>query len=474
MGKLLWTTEDILAATGGEKICGNTAQVFSGIGIDSRTIDSGEFFVAVAGETHDGHRFLEDVIRRGIQGVLVCRDRIGHLPCRQWADAGIFCAAVENTITALGDLARFNRRRAGISVAAITGSNGKTTTRTMTASVVSQGFPALSTQGNFNNEIGLPLTLFRLEKEHQWAVLEAGMNHTGEIRRLAKICEPDIAVITNIGPAHIGELGSLDAIAMAKAELLEGLRPGGTAILNADDPRLLDLAGETLHRVMLFGLSPAADVRATEIEENAGGTRFILHMNAETIPVFLKIPGRFMVSNALAAAAVGNILGLSPEAVRTGLENFSMASGRMTILETRKDIYLVDDTYNANPASMQAAFQTLQSLRKNHRAILVIGDMFELGEHAAILHRKVGRMAAESGVVRLCVCMAGPHAEDMIAGAQEGGMASDDVFAGTHAEITEYLKNFLEPGDRVLVKGSRGMKMENVLNALREWADTAE
>ncbi len=469
MSRLGWTASDIAAAVGGRRICGNGACSFSGVSIDSRTVHPGDLFVAIRGERHDGHRFIGEVLQKGISGVIVAADQTAELPWRQWASRGIFCMAVDDTTEALGALAAFNRDRAGITVVAITGSNGKTTTRSMTAAVIGRMFRTLSTQGNLNNEIGLPLTLFRLEADHDWAVLELGMNHPGEIRRLARICRPDIGVITNIGAAHLKDLGTIEGVAAAKGELLEEMGAGATAVLNAEDPHCRRLGGSRPFPVLWFGLDRRADIRARSIEAAADGVSFILGFPGTEAPVRLRIPGRFMVMNALAAAASGWAAGIAPEEIVAGVEEFQPVARRMGLIHTRRGITLIDDTYNANPQSMRAAIEALCALRGDRRGILVLGDMFELGASAASLHQQVGEWAADSGISRLCV--SGDFAQDYLDGAVRRGMRVQSMFSGTKAALSEDLKRFLEAGDWVLVKGSRGMAMETVLDDIRNWAD---
>ncbi len=464
-----WTTPEILEATGGELLSGDIKQSFSGISIDSRRITADDLFVAIKGDNQDGHSFTGDVIRQGVCGLIIHKNKADQPPGIECQKKGVVCIKVNDTILALGDLAAFNRKRSNVSVVAITGSNGKTSTRKMTAGVVARCFDTLSTIGNLNNEIGLPLTLLNLNHNHKWAVVELGMNRPGEIRRLAEICSPDVGVITNIGPAHLEGLGSLDAVMHAKGELLEKIKPTGTAILNADDPRLMQLAENTSRDVLLFGLSENAVVRARAKMEKGLGLSFTLVLPAETISVDLKTPAEFMVSNALAAAAVGYRLGLTAKEIKVGLEDFEPVQGRMNILKTRKGINIIDDTYNANPGSMTEAIKTLNSLKGNNRGALVAGDMLELGDHAESLHRKIGSISARSNISRLYVT--GQFAESVAAGARDEDMNSRDIFVGAKDEILEGIKGWLGPGDWILVKGSRGMRMEEIVEKLKAWAD---
>ena len=462
--RILWTTADILEATGGELICGDLNYGFSGISIDSRSILANELFVAIKGEVHDGHSFAEDVIRQGISGLVIDKEKVNDLSVHEWKKNKLICLAVNNTTKALGDLASFHRKRANVPVVAITGSNGKTTTREMTAAVVGQRFATLSSRGNFNNEIGLPLTLLKLNHGHKWAVVELGMNAPGEIARLGEICMPDIGVITNIGPAHLKGVGSIEGVMHAKGELLDKIKAGGTAVLNADDHRVLHLAGKTSANVIFFGIADEATIRAESFIETDRGISFALVLPEETISIDLKTHGTFMVSNALAAASVGYKLGLSAKEIKTGLEDFKPVGGRMNILHTGRGINLIDDTYNANPGSMEAALKTLTTLKKNNRGIFIIGDMFELGKHAEQMHEEIGALAAGSGISMLYAT--GEFAKSVANGAIHGGMESKNIFIGEKKEILDDLPGHLKSGDWVLVKGSRGMRMEEIVERL--------
>jgi UDP-N-acetylmuramoyl-tripeptide--D-alanyl-D-alanine ligase len=464
-----WTTAQIVKATRGGLLCGDLQQSFSRISIDSRTISSNDVFVAIEGDVHDGHAFASDVVAQGVRGLVVGRTKISHLPISDWKKNQIACIAVADTTRALGDLASFNLRRSQASVVGITGSNGKTTTRKLTAGILERQYNILATSGNRNNEIGLPLTLLGLEFEHQWAVVELGTNSPGEIKRLVEICSPKIGVITNIGPAHLEKLGSLDGVMHEKGDLLKGLGPNGIAILNADDPRGLQLAQNAENEVILFGLSDEATIRARHITEKDSGITFTLIFEEKSLSVHLNSPGSFMISNALAAAAVGYSLGLSSETVRSGLEAFTPVAGRMNILHMSNGIHIIDDTYNANPESMKAALSTLQQMRLGGRGVFVAGDMLELGEMSPALHRQVGALAARSGISRLYA--KGKFCEAVAIGAHEEGLRSADIVTGSRDEIIKDLKGWLQPGDWILVKGSRGMAMEKVVQGLKDWSE---
>jgi len=465
-----WDIAQILSATDGELVTGEESRSFKGISIDSRRINPHDLFIAIKGFTHDGHSFVSDVIAQGISGVLLEKSRFASFPTTEWKAKGISVIAVKDTTKALGDLAAFNRRRAGISAVAITGSNGKTTTRRLTSAVVSQRHRVLSPVGNFNNEIGLPLTLLKLNPLHQWAVLELGINRPGEISRLAEICIPQIGVITNIGPVHLEGLGSVEGVLQAKGELLEKLTPGGVAILNGDDPHLVRLAQKTKKPVLLFGLSKNASIRAHSIRDTRQGTAFILKSPQAEIAITLRIPGRFMVPNALAAAAVGHHLGLSLPEIKHGLESIKSDRGRMNIIKTKKGIHIIDDTYNANPKSMAAALEALVSFKGEQRAVFVAGDMLELGSSAETLHREVGHLATQAGLARLYAT--GTHCEIIAGGACSQNMNPADIVTGDKEFIVNDLTSWLHSGDWVLVKGSRGMQMEQIVERLQAWADT--
>jgi UDP-N-acetylmuramoyl-tripeptide--D-alanyl-D-alanine ligase len=467
---LPWTVDEILKATGGELLCGNQDQTqgFEKVSIDSRNISPKDLFVAIVGDVHDGHRFANDVVNQGVGGLVVAKDKTGELPISGWQARHVACVAVPDTLRALGDLAAFHRSRNDVAVVAITGSNGKTTTRQMTAEVVAQKFSTLSTIGNYNNQIGVPLTLLKLAPEHAWAVVELGTNSPGEIARLAQICSPDIGVITNIGPAHLEGLGSLEGVMREKGQLVDHLKTGGRAVLNADDRRVSKIADRTEKDVLLFGLAKNAAIRATAVQEKISGISFSLDLPRERLTVDLKVPGQFMVINALAAAAVGHPLELSAAEIKSGLETFKPAWGRMNIFETASGIHIIDDTYNANPDSMQAAITTLNALRTNNRSVFVAGDMLELGARTESLHKQVGAWAAMANIDKMMVT--GEFATAVISGAVDAKMNRDDIFTGSRGEILNALKDSLRPGDWVLIKGSRGARMDTVVEGLKEWA----
>ena len=465
-----WTVADILDATGGTLVSGSRNHCFKGVGIDSRTITGTDLFVAIEGAVHDGHCYAADVIDSGIQGLVVARDKISTLPCSRWQKGNVVCIAVPDTTRALGNMAAFNRQRAHVSVVAVTGSNGKTSTRAMITAVISRRYTTLAPKGNFNNEIGLPLTLLQLTAAHQWAVVELGMNHFGEIRRLAEICSPDMGIITNIGPAHIEGVGSMDGVMQAKAELLEKIRPGGIIILNADDPRTLQLSQNQVLPVLLFGMEPTAHIKGDIIGVAHRKNSFVLKLPEEEIRVDLPVHGDVMIANALAAAAVGYQLGFSAGEIKAGLESFQPVPGRMNVLETSMGLNMIDDTYNANPVSMAAAIKTLNRLAAGKPSVMVIGDMLELGDQAKALHFELGQKAGTAGIGRLY--STGDFSQVVVDGALSRGMDARHIFIGSQSDIINDLKGHLHPGHWILIKGSRGMALERTVKEIQNWANT--
>lgn len=459
-----WRISEILDATGGELQQGGAGLLFENISIDSRKIGIHDVFIAIKGDRFDGHDFIPQVIRAGVKGVIVEKNKAEKTLVNGYAAEDITCVAVNDTIKALGDLARFRRTASPVKVVAITGSNGKTTTKEMTAAVLNRRFEVLSTTGNLNNDIGLPLTLFRLNPGHQWAVLELGMNHPGEILHLAGICLPDIGIITNAGASHLEGMGSIDAVAKGKGELLRKINTRGSAVLNADDSRIFALADQIAARVLFFGQSPKAEVRAEKIEARGQGIDFDLVLPCERIRVNLKMPGVFMVSNALAAASAGHIAGLSATDIKLGLESVEPVKGRMNIRKTGAGVFLIDDTYNSNPYSAAAAIGALKSLAKGNRSALVFGDMLELGAAAVDLHTDIGEIAFKAGLDKLY--LSGEYADAVARGAVAAGMAPSDIFIGTKEDLLHEMKNWIKPGDWILIKGSRSTHMETIVESL--------
>jgi UDP-N-acetylmuramoyl-tripeptide--D-alanyl-D-alanine ligase len=441
---------------------------------DSRQVASGDLFVALRGETHDGHDFIAEALRRGARGVLAAR--LTGLEGEGWildarAEAGVAAPApgrpvailVDDTLAALQRLASYWRGRFAVEIIGVTGSVGKTTTKEVIAAVLGQRFRVLKNEKNLNNEIGLPLSLLQLGPEHQKAVLEMGMYTRGEIRLLCQIARPRLGVITNVGPTHLERLGTIEAIAQAKAELVESLPPDGFAILNGDDPRVRQMATRTPATVFIYGQEHNFDLWAEEVSSHGlEGISLRLHYDRETISFQVPLLGAHSVHTVLAAAAVGLIEGLTWEEIVSGLRHIPEQL-RLLVVPGQNEATLIDDTYNSSPASALAALNLLAEMPGRHLAVL--GDMLELGNYEAEGHRLVGRRAAE---VTAALVVVGPRGRLIGEEARAVGMPPEAVhFAADNAAAIAILQGLLQPGDFVLVKGSRGMAMEAIVNALR-------
>jgi UDP-N-acetylmuramoyl-tripeptide--D-alanyl-D-alanine ligase len=456
-----FSARDALAWTGGELVHGSPDAWLAGACIDTRTLGQGELFLAVVGTSHDAHRFLEQALLGGAGGLVVERGRA--LP--KGLPAALPVLAVPETTRALGALAAGHRARFAGPLVAITGSNGKTSTKEMCAAILGQRAPCLKNAGNLNNQYGLPLTLLRRGPEHASVVVELGMNHRGEIAALTAIARPTVAVITNAGSAHIEHLGSRDEIAREKGDILLGLAPGGTAVLNADDPRVLAQGERTRERVLRFGQGPGAEVRALDLRRASAGLVFELESPAGRAPISLAGLGEGTLSNALAAAAAALCAGASLEDVAAGLARWRPLAGRLHPIELPGDRLVLDDAYNANPQSLENALRLLASLPQGGRSIAVLGDMGELGAAADPAHREAGRLAAGLGIDFLFAV--GERAPLVAASAREAGMPAARVQAcKSHTEAAQAVLALWRAGDRVLVKGSRSARMERVVEQL--------
>lgn len=448
-----FTLNEICLATGGSIISDKPAAklLFTGVSTDSRSITSGDLFIALQGETFDGHDYLSQARQKGAGGVIVSR-RDASLP----QDCPVIL--VQDTLKALQDLARFHRQKYNIPVIAVTGSNGKTTTKDMISAVLSARFKVLKTEANYNNEIGLPLTLLRLQPEHEAVVVEMGMRGMGQIRALARIALPNVAVITNVGETHIELLGSIENIAKAKAELVQAVAVPGLAVLNGDDDRVSKMGELTEARVICYGLNPKAGVRAENIRTTATGVAFDSLTDGRKECIELPAYGIHNVYNALAAIAVGQSMGMTPEEIQQGLKNFTPGAMRLHI--EKMGLYtVINDSYNASPLSMKAAIDVLGDIAEG-RAVAVLGDMLELGDYSAKAHRQIGLYLAEKKIK--AVIGVGDQIRHTVRAAKESGV-SEAVFCQNHQQADDALGRLLLPGDTVLLKGSRGMKMERLL-----------
>ena len=459
-----FSLDDVIQALPGCMVLEQAKTQFTDIVTDTRKIVPGALFVALKGERFNGEDFAAQAVEQGAAGVLV-----GSEYRQQPGEFGAtLIKAVADTQLAYQQLAAFWRRKFDIPVIAITGSNGKTTTKDMTAAVLSARFPVLKTQGNFNNEIGMPYTLLQLNDMHRAAVVEIGMRGLGQIAALAPFAAPEIGIVTNVGETHIELLGSLENIAKAKAELVEAIPAGGTVILNNDNPYTAAMKDKAKAgvRIVTFGIDNDADIKAAALISHAGKTFFQCRIGREGEQRQLSIPmlGRHNVSNALAAVAAGYVLGLTAEQIGEGLESLEMTGMRFEY--RRIGAYnIINDAYNASPMSMEASLTTLKEIAadKGKRSIAVLGDMLELGHVAVPAHQKVGQQAAAAGVCGLITL--GEMGREIARGAREAGLEAVYSFA-THEEAAAKLRELLQPEDTILFKGSRGMKMETIIDLL--------
>ncbi|WP_242393353.1 UDP-N-acetylmuramoyl-tripeptide--D-alanyl-D-alanine ligase [Anaeromyxobacter oryzisoli] len=459
-----FTPDELAAATGGRWI-GAPPATLAGVSTDTRTVAAGNLFVALRGERFDAHDYLAEAAAKGAAAAVVAE---------AWAAAGrtppLPALAVPDTLAALGAIARLHRRRFSIPFVGVTGSNGKTTTREMIAAILATRGGVLKTEGNLNNEVGVPLTLLRLDASHASAVIEMGMSHPGEIARLAAIAEPQVGVVTLAAPAHLEGLGTVEAVADAKAELYQGLPDGGIAVANADDPRMLKRAVASGRRMLTFasGRGRRGDVAVLEIlSQGDEGLRFVLGIGNREVPVHIPaLVGAHNAANAAAAAAAAIALGCTDREIARGLAAVKPVGRRLRLETLASGLRLLDDCYNANPASMSAALRTVVALAggAGARPVAVLGDMLELGAFEAEAHRALGEEAARAGIARLAAF--GPRARATAEAARAAGLEAfhteepDALVAWARAELRP-------SSDVLLVKGSRGMKLERLVEALR-------
>ncbi|HEY2681511.1 MAG TPA: UDP-N-acetylmuramoyl-tripeptide--D-alanyl-D-alanine ligase [Candidatus Udaeobacter sp.] len=442
----------IAQLSGASLSAGDGALIVNKLSTDSRTIKPGELFVALHGENFEGHDFVEASAKAGATGALIDVNWSGSVP------NNFALLRATDSLQAYQMLAANYRRSLALKVLAITGSNGKTSTKDFAASVLARKFRITKTEGNFNNHVGLPRTILEATSEDEVAVWEIGMNHPGEIAALAKIAAPDAAIVTNIGVAHIEFMGSREAIAMEKGALAEVIEPQGTVILNADDPFTEGIAARTRARVVLAGTT-SGTVRAIEIRQSAEGSEFTIVEGAHRCRAQLPVAGLHMVQNALLAVAAGRAFGLSIEECAAGLAAAPLTKARLQIKEVG-GVQFLDDSYNANPDSMKAALRTLVELDADGKRIAVLGEMRELGSESECGHREVGETAATLGVDQLITI--GNAAELIAEGARIGGL-NKVLSARSTGEAAKLLGEIAEPGDLVLIKGSRAARTEEVI-----------
>ena len=428
------------------------------VSTDSRSIPPGCLFIPLEGERFDGHSFINSALEAGAAGCLTARERENYLP-------GKFYVKVRSTQRALWELARYYKRLFPIPFIAVTGSVGKTTTKDMTAAVLGARFRVHKTEGNFNNDIGVPLTLLKLEKGHEVCVVELGMDHAGEIDNLARLVEPDMALITNIGDAHIENLGSRENIFKAKCEIFPHLKKGGLAILNGDDPLLATLRGALPQRTVFVGAGEGLDYAARDLSSDGAGHLFC-RVKTPRSQFEANIPalGSHMIYPTLMAAAAAEALGMAPDEIVRGIGAFLPTKMRMNILRCKGDIVILNDAYNANPQSMRAAAAVLGDAQ-GRRKVAVVGDMKELGPGSEQFHRAVGGYFAQAGTDRLIAV--GDMARFMAEGARDAGLGQADWFPTLDA-ARNALSREVRAGVTILVKASRSMAFEKIVDYLLE------
>jgi UDP-N-acetylmuramoyl-tripeptide--D-alanyl-D-alanine ligase len=457
------TAQDVAAAAGGRVISGDASLKIGRISIDSRTVGAGDFFVAIRGERFDGHAFVAAAIEGGAAGAL-----IDTVDVATQVPGGTLLIAATDTTAALQDVARYVRRQSGARVVAITGSAGKTTTKEVCAALLSARYRVFRNKGNLNNHIGLPLSLLELREGPEAAVVELGMNHPGEIRTLVGIAEPEVRVWTNVGDAHIGFFASADAIADAKAEILEGATSQSVLVANADDPRVMARARTFAGRTIRFGTAAGADVRASGVQMlGLDGVRATVETPSGRFDLHSPLLGGGNLSNVLAATAVAVEFGIPLDEIAARAAALRPAYHRGELLRLRGGVSVIDDSYNSSPTALKRSLEVLGAARGSERKIAILGEMLELGDHSEALHRECGRAAREAGV-DLLIAVGGPSAETLAEEARAAGLPAGNVVfvAGREQAIVEVLRQ-VRPGDLVLVKGSRGIGLDAVVERLK-------
>ncbi len=463
-----FSPEQLVEAVGGRLVeSPGTGWTTFEVNTDSRTVRPGCVFFALSGPRFDGHDFMTAVLEQPGTGVVGRLERVSALPPH--VRAGHLVVGVADPLEALGDAAHYVRRRLDVPVVGLTGSMGKTTTKEMIARILEQTGPGLATRGNLNNLVGLPLMLLQAEPGHRWLVLEMGMNAPGEIARLQTIARPTVRLITNVAAAHTEGVGGIEGVARAKGELFTGARPGDTVVINLDDPRVAGLPVPAGVRRVTFGAAEGADVRLIHVRGRRDGTSdVLLALPDTTVEAHLPLVGVHQPRNALAAAAVAVALDVPAVAVVAGLSRLRALPMRMEPVPLPSGVLAINDAYNANPGSMEAALRTLVALRDGRsggRACAILGDMLELGEDAQAAHRGVGAEAARVGVDRLFTF--GELGRAIARGAVAAGLEPGRVAAfEDRGELVRAIGHWVRPGDVLLFKGSRGMQMERVLEAL--------
>ena len=456
---------DILHATGGTIISGKRGGIFNGVATDSRQTVKGNLFIPLKGEKFDGHDFIAGAVRAGAAGFLIQKGSEDKIP-RQFEDTTVI--GVGDTLKALGDIAHFWRKKCKATIVAITGSTGKTTTKEMIATITGLTKKVMKARGNYNNLIGLPLSILQIDEGHEVAILEMGTNAPGEIGRLTRIAAPDIGLITNIGPAHLEGLKSLDAVREEKCDLFRNMAETGVAIINIDDKKMLISKKEWRGKSITFGFRKNADVSADTIKiKGRQGLTFTIKIGMFRQEITMSVVGNHNIYNALAAAASSWALGIEYPTICQGLKAFQPVSGRMEIHRLNNGAFIINDTYNANPASFRAALETLKDLKASHESTVIMGDMLELGDRAEEMHEGIGSLMADTEVGT--IFLRGRLSPATAAGALKRNMSGDQIFFfETPDEIIPHLVSRVKKGDWILVKGSRQTKMEDAVRKIME------
>jgi UDP-N-acetylmuramoyl-tripeptide--D-alanyl-D-alanine ligase len=461
---------ELARAAGGRLVAGRPDVELGGISIDSRRIGSGDVFLAIRGERLDGHDFIADALRKGAAGVIV--SDVTAVPVTGAAGTAPVTVVVEDTTRALQSIAREVRRRSGAQVVAITGSVGKTTTKELAAAFIGIRHDVVRNRGNLNNHIGLPLSLLALGRRPDVAVVEMGMNHAGEIRTLVGIAEPNVRVWTNVAEVHAASFASIEGIADAKAEILEGAGAGDHLVVNAGDPLAMARIGGFPGQVTTFGVDAPADVRATDIEDcGVDGMRAAVRTPAGSATFATPLIGAGQVANVLAAIAVALRFQIPLEEMVRAVPAVAAPPGRGQVVRLSRGVTLVDDSYNSSPAALQRALRSLGRDREHWRRVAVLGEMLELGVRAPALHRACGRLAVEAGFDVLVV-VGGPGAAGLAEGARAAGLGAGNVrTCAASEEAAALVADLVRAGDLVLVKGSRGVRVDQVVDRLKaEWS----
>ncbi len=451
--------KEIARVTGGTIISGNPDTVIKGVSIDTRTLNPGQWFVPLRGEKTDGHYFIADAFKKGAAGAFY------DYPFPPDNLPGVIIK-VNDTLKALQKMAEYYRQKFSPVVIGVTGSSGKTTTKDLIAQILGRHFQVLKTEGNYNNHIGLPLTLLNLAPEDQVVILEMAMRGPGEIAQLAQISKPQWGVITNIGEAHVELLGSRENIASAKKELLDVMGEEGKALLNGDDQFLQEIGKEFIGEVYFFGWGDGVDFQASDYRLAEDGVFFNANFpRGEKKEFFLPLPGKHNVNNAMVALALGYMMEIDVTEMSFDAQIFHISEGRMQIKTSPSGVKIIDDTYNANPSSMQASLNVLKELKQEGRKIAILGDMLELGSYAEEAHRGIGRNIKKNEIN--CLITIGDMASYI--GKEANGKIEKVYYCKNKLEVWEHLNQLApEEGDCILLKGSRGMKLEEIVMKLME------